>query len=382
MQSPIEQLLIQDYDQLKRDENGSVVYEKRLTQVADNLLCHPVLDSSEYQTYDAFMNALLCKAANSNIRIYTIPNNNDKKYKYVGDVLTRQIWSSWMPSDNVYISAGTGRGKNTFIKMELLKHIGDAKVVIFENRESLMQQQIKDMVSEIDPDALQFQGSSKENMVIFGGNENIMLISYQAVAMKCALGDRRFFEFCQGARYLVFDEAHYILDDANFNKGINFFLNTFLPQENPHNTPQNMFPNAIKIFMSGSREEFYTFSQIQYPFIYEPIDICKEKEERETNLLHSQTGANGTSGYWDALYEEMMNQTKQYKYLNQNGISFGTGITKDKILSLPTDYSYIIPYRYTSLEDITSQIAQSAVDDMNAFVFWMPITETIKSADV
>lgn|GEM_PF-1513505 len=355
MQSPIEQLLIQDYDQLKRDTNGSVVYEKRLTQVADNLLCHPALDSSEYQTYDAFMNALLCKAANSNIRIYTIPNNNEKKYRYVGDVLTRQIWSSWMPSDNVYISAGTGRGKNTFIKMELLKHIGDAKVVIFENRESLMQQQIMDMVSEIDPDALQYQGSSEENMVVFGSTQNIMLISYQSAAMKCALGDSRFLSFCQAARYLVFDEAHYILDDANFNKGINFFLNAFLPQ--------NAFPNATKIFMSGSMEEFYTFSQIQSPFMYEPIDICNEKENRETNLQHPQTDANGMSGYLDAMNEEILNQTKQYKYLNQNGMSFGTGITKNKVLSLPTDYSYIIPYRYKFLEDITSQIAQSAVDE-------------------
>ena len=139
MQSPIERLLIQEYDQFKRDENGTVVYEKRLANVADNLLGHPALNSSEYQTYDAFMNALLCKTALQNARIYTIPNGNDKAYRYVGDVLTKQVWSSWMPADNVYISAGTGREKNTFIKMELLKHIGNAKVVIFENRESLMQ---------------------------------------------------------------------------------------------------------------------------------------------------------------------------------------------------------------------------------------------------
>ena len=58
MQSPIEQLLMWKYDQLKRDENGSVVYEKRLSQIADNVLEHPALNSSVYQTYDEFMNAL------------------------------------------------------------------------------------------------------------------------------------------------------------------------------------------------------------------------------------------------------------------------------------------------------------------------------------
>ncbi|MCR4643960.1 MAG: DEAD/DEAH box helicase [Oscillospiraceae bacterium] len=264
MQSPIEKLLIQDYDQLKRDYNGSVVYEKRLSQVADNLISHPALDSSRYQTYDAFMNALLSDGSLTNARIFSIPSHDGRKHRYVGDVLTKQIWTSWRSSDNVYISAGTGRGKNTFIKMELLKHIGDAKVVIFENRESLMQQQIMDMVSEIDPDALKYQDISQENMVIFGGAKNIMLISYQAAALKCAMRNGDFLNFCQNARYLVFDEAHYILDDAYFNKGINFFLNTFLPQ--------NAFPFATKIFMSGSMEEFYTFSQTMSPFRYVNCD--------------------------------------------------------------------------------------------------------------
>lgn len=360
MQSPIEMLLMQEYDQLKRNENGTVVYEKQLPQVADNLLRHPALDSSEYQTYDAFMNALLCKVPQQNIRIYTIPKGNGKEYRYVGDVLSRRIWSNWLTSDNVYISAGTGRGKNTFIKMELLKHIGNAKVVIFENRESLMQQQITDMVSEIDPDALKYQDLSEENMVIFGSTRNIMLISYQAAAMKCALGDSRFLAFCQDARYLVFDEAHYILDDANFNKGINFFLNTFLPP--------NAFPNATKIFMSGSMEEFYTFSQWLSPFTNEPTDICAAEHDRMAVLQDAQASqvlsdTTNLGDCFDALNKQMLKQTKQNQYLQQGGLSFGAGITKDKILSLPTDYSYIIPYRYKSLKDITSQIAQSAVDE-------------------
>lgn len=306
------------------------------------------------------MNALLCKTAQQNARIYTIPNENDKAHWYVGDVLTKQVWSSWLPSDNVYISAGTGRGKNTFIKMELLKHIGNAKVVIFENRESLMRQQITDMVSEVDTDALKYQNLSEENMVIFGEFKNIMLISYQAAAMKCALGDSRFLAFCQSARYLVFDEAHYILDDANFNKGINFFLNTFLPQ--------NAFPNATKIFMSGSMEEFYTFLQLLSPFENEPTDICAAEQDRITALQDAQPSqalpdTNTIGDYVDALREQMLKQTKQNRYLQQGGLSFGTGFTRNKILSLPTDYSYIIPYRYKSLEDITAQIVQSAVDE-------------------
>ena len=76
------------------------------------------------------------------------------KYKYVNDVLTDEIWKYWRPGEQIFISAGTGRGKNTFIKKELLKSCGNQKVVIFENRQSLMQQQIIDVISEIDPEIL------------------------------------------------------------------------------------------------------------------------------------------------------------------------------------------------------------------------------------
>lgn len=87
-------------------------------------------------------------------------------------------------------------------------------------------------------------------MVIFGRGKNrdIMIISYQCAALKCMLQDSIFWEFCSQARYLIFDEAHYILDDANFNKGISFFAQTFLGKS---------FPNATKIFMSGTMEEIY-----------------------------------------------------------------------------------------------------------------------------
>lgn len=269
MRLTIEQILMQDYDKLKRDENGSVVYDKRLKQVANNLLRHDSMKLGDSNTYDEYFNTLISESHQISSEVYTLPTGSKSEYRYVNDLLTRQIWKNWLPSNRIFISAGTGRGKNTFIKMEMLKHIGEAKVVIFENRESLMQQQIVDIVSEIDHDALKYQDISEESMIVFGSHRNIMLISYQSAAMKCVLRDSRFFEFCQSARYLVFDEAHYILDDAHFNKGINFFVNTFLPQSN--------FANATKIFMSGSMEEFYAFSQTIQPFACEPNDIYNEK---------------------------------------------------------------------------------------------------------
>ena len=91
-----------------------------------------------------------------------------------------------------------------------------------------MQQQILDIVDEIDPEAKQYTDLSDTSMIIFGRDKNNMIITYQTAAYKCALNDSRFMNFLATAQFLVFDEAHYMLDDASFNKGINFFMTAAL----------------------------------------------------------------------------------------------------------------------------------------------------------
>lgn len=314
---PIVDLLWYDFDKLKRNEDGTIVYDERFKEITKNLLNNESLDSTMYHTYDEFFNAvtngsvtydrqqndksddvnasenetqpidekdslamakrvreMLITPSKSvlppDMSIFRLTKGCKSNCRYVSDVLTMKIWQSWRAGEQVFISAGTGRGKNTFIKNELLKHCGNQKVVIFENRQSLMQQQIIDIISEIDPEVLKYNDISKDNMVIFGAYKNIMIISYQCAALKCMLRDNRFLDFCAQARYLVFDEAHYILDDANFNKGISFFVQTFLGKS---------FPNATKIFMSGTMEEIYDYVQYMNRFPKEPLDIIEKKEE-------------------------------------------------------------------------------------------------------
>lgn len=293
-----------------------------------NLEC---LDSSLYSTYDAFFHAVTKGLINtpkivnaSNSTTYRIPEGSKSKYKYVNDVLTDEIWKYWRPGEQIFISAGTGRGKNTFIKKELLKSCGSQKVVIFENRQSLMQQQIIDVISEIDPEILKYQDLSEENMVIFGSYRNIMMISYQCAALKCLYPDTNFLDFFSHARYLIFDEAHYILDDAPYNKGISFFVQTFL---------ENQFPAATKIFMSGTMEEVYEYVQLLNAFPEEPIDIIEEKK------LLDEKGSNN-------------NPHKLIRDLQHCQ-------SPNSILSLPTDYSYIEPYQYKKTEDICTEISKS-----------------------
>ena len=363
---PISDLLCKYYNQLKRNKDGTIVYDKQFKEVTENLLNLECLDSSLYSTYDAFFHAVtngsvlydkqqkasenadtikpvgiedilnklrgvrkgsvntpkIVNAPNSTT--YRIPEGSRSKYKYVNDVLTDEIWKYWRPGEQIFISAGTGRGKNTFIKKELLKSCGSQKVVIFENRQSLMQQQIIDVISEIDPEILKYQDLSEENMVIFGSYRNIMMISYQCAALKSLYPDTNFLNFFSHARYLIFDEAHYILDDAPYNKGISFFVQTFL--ENP-------FPAATKIFMSGTMEEVYEYVQLLNAFPEEPIDIIEEKK------LLDEKGSNNNH---HKLIRDLQHCQSQ-----------------NSILSLPTDYSYIEPYQYKKTEDICTEISKS-----------------------
>lgn len=363
---PISDLLCKFYNQLKRNKDGTIVYDKQFKEVMENFWKLEHLDSSLYSTYDAFFHAVTNgsvlydkqKKASENTAMvkpvesedilsmarsvkeglintpkivdvpnkttYRIPEGSKSKYKYVNDVLTDEIWKYWRPGEQIFISAGTGRGKNTFIKKELLKSCGSQKVVIFENRQSLMQQQIIDVISEIDPEILKYQDLSEENMVIFGSYRNIMIISYQCAALKCLYQDTDFRDFCSQARYLVFDEAHYILDDTPYNKGISFFVQTFL--EKP-------FPAATKIFMSGTMEEIYEYIQLINHFPKEPIDIIEEKK-----LLDEKGDSN----------PHKLARSMQHCQ------------SPNSILSLPTDYSYIEPYQYKKTEDICTEISKSS----------------------
>ena len=314
-------------------------------------------------------------------KVYSLPENSQCEYRYVNDVITREIWTNWMPSNHIFISAGTGRGKNTFIKKELLQQIGNMKAVIFENRDSLMQQQVRDILSEIDPDVLKYQDVVNDGLVVFGAYKNLMIISYQTAAVKCALNDSEFLNFCMNARYLIFDEVHYILDDAGFNKGINFIVNYFMmPNTFPNAITKEPFPSATKIFMSGSMEEFFSFSQELQPFTIAPADIYKEKklleekQEKASQKLQQFSGNPDNAYDMTAQLDEISNRMKE----SNHGVirHLTSEINGNYVLSMPTDYSYIQPYKYTQLSDICSQIAQSAVDEK-----WLVFVKSIEEGE-
>lgn len=143
---PIIDLLWNNFDKLKRNEDGTIVYDKQLKEITKNLLKHKSLDSRLYSTYDEFFNAVTNGAVaydrqqkelseNPAATVPDLNNKNDKelaqefrklgeslcnspnhipepernifgltkgcktKYRYVSDVLTMEIWRSWQAGE-------------------------------------------------------------------------------------------------------------------------------------------------------------------------------------------------------------------------------------------------------------------------------------------
>ncbi len=55
---PIIDLLWNNFDKLKRNEDGTIVYDNQLKEITENLLNLESLDSTLYHTYDEFFNAV------------------------------------------------------------------------------------------------------------------------------------------------------------------------------------------------------------------------------------------------------------------------------------------------------------------------------------
>ena len=342
-----------------RNEEGSIEYDNMLSQFIDNIITSEeweVQEGEDYIDYDLRIN----KAFNirlddyDNSEVYypaPLRKNVDYHYHYVSDALNSATISTWQAWKNVFIAAGTGKGKNTFVQKQLLKHFSHlGNIIIFENREALMTQQTIKMIEEFDQEAFSYQsieGYQHENMMIFGRHRNIMIISYQKAALKLLMNDGRFMEFLKNVRYAVFDEVHYLIDDSLFNKGVNiisenilFKLSQLPPDPNPCSDPNSHFlvssfmPNATKIFMSGTIEELFVYLQKQLPY-YQIREYKSYIHRIEEDFSDKR------------LYDKQMIENNRYTY------------EPNSILVMPTDYSYINPFVYNEYMDLMPKIAES-----------------------
>lgn len=96
--------------------------------------------------------------------------------------------------------------------------------------------------------------------------------------------------------------------------------------------------------MSGTMEEIYDYVQYMNRFPKEPLDIIEKKEED--------------------FFSDNLSGTA-WKLENFNSV-----------LSLPTDYSYIKPYKYKEMKDICYQVSQTSANEK-----WLVFVKSIRDGE-
>ena len=149
----------------------------------------------------------------------------------------------WNPFDSIFLEAPTGSGKTTFVLQCLVPEaLQEKKEVLFLSNRYLLKEQVKVNVAKkqmVPTDDLEWLEQIEE----FDG---ITIVSYQKLQW---LLEKKRAENYLGSRYkyVVFDEAHYIVEDALFNPKIICLLNYIKSV------------SAVKIFLSATITEVKEF---------------------------------------------------------------------------------------------------------------------------
>ena len=131
---------------------------------------------------------------------------------YVTDVIgeTYKQWKTGV----VLINAGTGTGKTTFVVKEQNEwaEITGTKILYLCNRSALRSQVVEQAEAEEKAKALKDDAPDDDI-----GEEHLDIWTYQALEKKMLYHSEELDAFLQQYKYIVADEAHYFMFDAQFN---------------------------------------------------------------------------------------------------------------------------------------------------------------------
>ena len=119
----------------------------------------------------------------------------------------------WKPGIPYVLSSQTGRGKTTFVMTQLLKHAAakNKDVLYICNRKSLysqVEQIISNMMQEL-KSAFSLTEEESSHLII-------QTYQYYEARMRNPI-------MYSQKMYVIFDEAHYFLEDSSFNSGTNLW---------------------------------------------------------------------------------------------------------------------------------------------------------------
>ena len=161
---------------------------------------------------------------------------------YLEEVIGNQ-YRKWKNGEWIFISAPTGTGKTTFVLNQLVPEAKNSgKEVLFLSNRTILRDQVKNIVARrqgIDV-GVRFLKEVEE----FDG---ITLMSYQKV--QALMENTSLYSWFDVKRYMyiIFDEAHYILEDSTFNAKV-IYIEKFIEG-----------CCCTKIFMSATIQEVRSY---------------------------------------------------------------------------------------------------------------------------
>lgn len=192
---------------------------------------------------------------------------------YVSDLIEAKEIENWTPQEIIFIKAGTGSGKTTFLKTTLLGYSKQhgKRILYLANRIALQQQTKFDINN-----AKEIQG--------FDSTSSIDVATYQGIAWRI-LHDKRI----ENYDYIVCDECHYFTSDSNFNNSTDVTFEWMIHQP------------AIKVLMSATPDLILEYIRdklkiqtkiypldIDYTKLISEIAFYKNEEIIENHLLKRQ----------------------------------------------------------------------------------------------
>ena len=131
---------------------------------------------------------------------------------YVTDVI-EETYKHWQ-TGVVLINAGTGTGKTTFVVKTLNEwaEITGTKILYLCNRRALKSQVIEQAEAEQKAKTLDDDAPDDSE-----GEEHLDIWTYQALENMKLYYPEKLNHFLRQYRYIVADEAHYFMFDAQFN---------------------------------------------------------------------------------------------------------------------------------------------------------------------
>lgn len=130
---------------------------------------------------------------------------------YLADII-KQEFREWQPFSKVFIQAPTGIGKTTFVMQYLLPFaLEEGREILYVSNRTILQQQLVAEICKIFK--ISYELIEKKGIMEFKG---ITFVSYQTLQEKLKENNNQYPFY----DYIIFDEAHYLVEDANFNPAI------------------------------------------------------------------------------------------------------------------------------------------------------------------